>query len=590
MPRMRGDLSETSVADLCRGLSDAEATGAVELDGPEGAARVFFRQGAVYWAMSPAPRARLGDRLVNGGLLTAEQLEQALAAQRDSTERSKLGAILADQGLVTRDVIRVFVQEQILDALFDLMRWRDGSYAFRAGDAASEKLPIDIPVDQLLVEVSRRQSEWDQIEATIPSLDMIPDFVLGGSSANAALEPDEFAVLASLDGHRTIRELADALGYSEFEAARIVYGLTLLGIVDVAFADEDASEEGEAEQAREAESAEPPGEVDAVTDAGDAGDEPSNDDASSDAPDDERDELEVELDDLAGDDIDIAAALEEALADPDPTPGATPPPTDRPRVRVHVSDDATGYVPPRQVSDDRLEPATDRPSTDAPAPAASARVAAPGTRSTEDLTTALTAALDEDAPSPSDASQDEDSDQGPAPWVATPEDLALEDADWPTPRGADDVDELFDGLEDEPGDGAPEPDPKPAPEPTAVEDDSDFDALIDQLAGGSGPADGPSDTPYVSRPDASSEAESDAQADTFTERPGDVSEFLRELSRLALDEQGGGGPAPAPAQDESETSSSDADDAAGAAADAREAQRNTDPEDKKRRGLFGWGR
>ena len=60
--------------------------------------------------------------------------------------------------------------------------------------------------------MSRRQNEWDQIQDVIPDLDMVPDFVTGGSSANAALEPDEFAVLASVDGRRSIRDLAEDLG------------------------------------------------------------------------------------------------------------------------------------------------------------------------------------------------------------------------------------------------------------------------------------------------------------------------------------------------------------------------------------------
>jgi hypothetical protein len=233
MPPMRGDLSETSVADLSRRWADGTATGALELEGPDGTGRIFFRRGAVTWAVSPAPRARLGDRLVNGGLLTDEQLAQALATQREADEPPKLGAILVDDGLVTRDVIRVFVQEQILDAVFDLMHWRDGAYVFHPDEVADEELPVDLTVDQLLVEVSRRQSEWQQIQSVIPHLGMVPDVVAGASSATASLEPDEFAVLATVDGRRDVRELADDLGYSRFEAARIIYGLALLGIVDL---------------------------------------------------------------------------------------------------------------------------------------------------------------------------------------------------------------------------------------------------------------------------------------------------------------------------------------------------------------------
>jgi hypothetical protein len=66
---MRGDLSETAAADACRELAGRGATGAFEVDGPDGPARVLFRDGRLLAAVSPTPRARLGDRLVSAGVL-----------------------------------------------------------------------------------------------------------------------------------------------------------------------------------------------------------------------------------------------------------------------------------------------------------------------------------------------------------------------------------------------------------------------------------------------------------------------------------------------------------------------------------------
>lgn len=239
---MRGTLTRTSIADACREAARRSLTGTIEVAGGDGTGRIVTRNGRVAWAQSPAPRSRLGDRLVNAALLTPEQLTQALEAQQAAAEHTKLGAHLVEQGLVSRNVIRVFVQEQILDAVLDLVRWRDGTFEFVPMEPLRERLPVDLAVDQLLVEVSRREGEWDQVQATIPDLDMVPDFVPGGSSAAASLEPDEFVVLTNVDGERSVRELAEDLGYGEFEAARIVYGLALLGVIDVGDDEPDASD------------------------------------------------------------------------------------------------------------------------------------------------------------------------------------------------------------------------------------------------------------------------------------------------------------------------------------------------------------
>ncbi len=657
---MRGDLSETTVADLCRGLADAEATGAVEVEDLGGEARIYFRKGDVYWAVSPAPRARLGDRLVNGGLITQEQLDEALAAQSDAAERTKLGAVLVDRGSIARDVVRVFVQEQILDAMFDLMRHHEGRYAFRAGEVADEPLPVDIPVDQLLVEVSRRQQEWTLIEEVIPHLDMIPQFVSGGSSAHAALEPDEFAVLASVDGRRSVRDLADDLGYSEFEAARIVYGLNLLGIVSVRDFDPARDRDDAIADIVGIQDADEPNEDD-----GDAPDGPVADDVAADAGTDAG--TDAASDD--GPEDDIAAALEDALRGPPHAPGGEDDAPDdapaRPTVKLHVADDLSGYTPPRHL-DAPSEPGAegngsalaelaallrdapeedDEPSADVSEPSAdddasgdrdepSADVDAPA-----DTDPVVAADADADERSPASGSDDGpggeapgQADPTPTAGTASPEDeralrvSALSELGFftdPPPASAEPAESL--GASDAPTGPAPsaaEPTPPPPPatprddeataparpaasaapppdRPGAALDDADFDALLNQLAGAPGGSTDDESTEW-SPGDAGNAGASGTGTAGDRDGGGDVSEFLRELSRLALDDAGGGGagrgggPKGAPRADDDIDTGDDAgaESAGRAAAESRDADRRTAADEKnaKKRGLFGWGR
>jgi hypothetical protein len=231
---MRGDLSETPAADACRDLAGDGATGVLWIDGPDGPGSVTFVEGRVVGATSPTPRARLGDRLVGAGFLEDEALSAALDTQRASSGKSRLGALLVERTQVPRDAIRLFVQEQTLDAMFEVLRWRFGSFSFEAGTAAAvPEVPVAMTVDQALVEVARRQQQWRELSQVIPDLEAVPTFSSNPASAVASLEPDEFAVLASVDGDRSIRTLAADLGYGEFELARIVYGLVLLGVVEI---------------------------------------------------------------------------------------------------------------------------------------------------------------------------------------------------------------------------------------------------------------------------------------------------------------------------------------------------------------------
>jgi hypothetical protein len=233
---MHRELTATSIADACRDVAASRATGLLRVTHPRGLGQVGFEGGRVVSAGSPAPGARIGDRLVNAGLLDAEALAGVLRDQAGTapTERPRLGRLLVDAGLVTPDAVRLVVQEQVIDAVFELTTWERGSYDFIAdGPHSTREVPLSVAVDQLLVEVARRREEWTALSRVIPDLGAIPRFREGSSASTAPLEPDEFAVLASVDGHRTIRELAEDLGYGEFEAARVIYALVLLGLVEV---------------------------------------------------------------------------------------------------------------------------------------------------------------------------------------------------------------------------------------------------------------------------------------------------------------------------------------------------------------------
>lgn len=231
---MRGDLSETPAPEVCRSLAAARADGVLDVEGPDGRGTVVWREGRIVAATSPTPRARLGDRLVGAGLLDEQQLADVLRRQARDQDERRLGAILVADGLIAHETIRRFAHEQVLDALFDVLSWRYGAYRLEPWQLGEvPEVPLELTVEQVLVEVARRQREWSELAQVIPDLSAVPSFRASARS-DAWLEPDEFAVLASIDGHRSVSELADDLGYGRFETARIVYGLHLLGVVDVA--------------------------------------------------------------------------------------------------------------------------------------------------------------------------------------------------------------------------------------------------------------------------------------------------------------------------------------------------------------------
>jgi hypothetical protein len=378
---MHGDLATSSAADVCRQLAARSATGILAFDGPDGPGQVVLDEGRIVAARAPVLSLRLGDRLVGAGHLNDADLSRALEEQGREEEQRRLGTLLVEGGYVDEAVVRRYVQEQVLDALFELLRWRHGSYSFiDQAPAEPTAIPFTLDVDDAMVEVARRHRQWSELSRVIPDLESVPSFRRGASLANASLEPDEFAVLASIDGERSIRDLAADLGYGEFEVARIVYGLTLLGIVEVmapedpvgaalddalAFVEATAAAQPEPDEVEATEAAPPePTEAEA-TEA--AQPEPTEPDATHPEPPEADAVPPRRLDretsrELAATLRDLASAEPEAAEprrpDPPPTPEREPAPDDGPGVVVEA--ELEGVV--AGSGDDEPPPTPSRPA------------------------------------------------------------------------------------------------------------------------------------------------------------------------------------------------------------------------------------
>lgn len=228
---MGDEAAELSVAAMLRRLSDEAATGCLRLSRQGTQGTVWLRDGQVYTAAAPEARPRLGDRLVGAGHITQEQLDAALQLQRSVPSSPRIGELLISTGLIDREMMSDYVREQILDSVAAMLGWSDGEWSFYPDEEISEDVALDMSVENLLMDAARRLEEFEVIQDRLGSMDAVVDFAPGGTQANLALTADEWSMLTRIDGTSSVRDLADASGYSQLETARIVYGLLTAGVV-----------------------------------------------------------------------------------------------------------------------------------------------------------------------------------------------------------------------------------------------------------------------------------------------------------------------------------------------------------------------
>ena len=117
------------------------------------------------------------------------------------------------------------------EAIYALSTWNDGLFHFVPGEGAPERT-INKSNTNLLMEAARRIDEWRVLQKRIPSLDRIPRFqVPEGKQGQINLNTQEWLILSKINGKTSIDEMADALGLSTFDVAKLLYGLVTMGLI-----------------------------------------------------------------------------------------------------------------------------------------------------------------------------------------------------------------------------------------------------------------------------------------------------------------------------------------------------------------------
>ncbi|MGQ0714052.1 MAG: DUF4388 domain-containing protein [Gemmatimonadaceae bacterium] len=235
---IEGPLRELGIHDVFQLLDLSRKTGALSVVSAlrDNQGTVFFDRGAVIFASIRSNPHRLGDMLVRTGKISEGDLELARAAQQRGDTR-RLGEILLEAGAITPKELERQVRLHIEEVVFELMSWHEGYFSFEEraiGDVPSEA-SVRISTESLLMEGARRIDEWSRIESKVPHVGVVPVLapVKGDNPAHLELLPNEWEVLSEIDGVKDVREIALRLGQSDFDIAKVVYGMVATGVIDL---------------------------------------------------------------------------------------------------------------------------------------------------------------------------------------------------------------------------------------------------------------------------------------------------------------------------------------------------------------------
>ena len=188
---LRGSLDDFSLEDILWLVARAAKTGELFVNRPPGSGRFFFNAGKV-----------------------------------DHVETDLLrGTVAAAAG----------ARSAVEDAAFELLRRDLGDFSWSPGVLAQSGSGLSLSVEDILAASARRAAELQAIRAVIPSDDSIlavaispPDDVEEITVTRA-----QWAVLAYVDGRRTIEGLARDARLAEFHVLRTLHPIAERGLLEV---------------------------------------------------------------------------------------------------------------------------------------------------------------------------------------------------------------------------------------------------------------------------------------------------------------------------------------------------------------------
>ncbi|MEO5511115.1 MAG: DUF4388 domain-containing protein [Longimicrobiales bacterium] len=226
---IKGSLKEASLADVCQLLALGLKTGCLSVADNARFGQIFFDKGRITYARIVNRRDRLGDLLVRDGLLEQEQLEQVLKEQTKEPDR-RVGELLVEHGYITKADLTRFVRLQIEEAIYHLFTWSRGNFYFEVDERPMADILVSINPESLMLEAARRVDEWSLIEKKIPSLDIVfeveRDRLL---KAGVSLTQEQEQLLTYFDGSRSVHEVVEATGMTEFTVGKALFGLIQAG-------------------------------------------------------------------------------------------------------------------------------------------------------------------------------------------------------------------------------------------------------------------------------------------------------------------------------------------------------------------------
>lgn len=231
---LAGNLSTVPLSDLLQLISTAGKTGMLLIKRDDQTREMYFTKGNIIHASSTGSEEELlGNIILNRKKIEKAELDRALSLQKIT--RKKLGTILSEMGLLSREELVEFLRFQVEEIIYRLFGWNSGEFVFYEGKTPPiERNSVQLNTMNVIMEGTRRIDEWIHIQKALPADDVKLRMVRNPKmkTSKVTMTVEEIQLLPLIDGERAIPELLQTSPLSEFATRKALYSLINSGLIE----------------------------------------------------------------------------------------------------------------------------------------------------------------------------------------------------------------------------------------------------------------------------------------------------------------------------------------------------------------------
>jgi CheY-like chemotaxis protein len=229
----QGNLASFRIIEVLQMLGLQRQTGRLAISRSGEDAEIYFKDGSIMFASSNSDGSKTGleGLLRRSCRITDDGIRHVLRIAEITSQ--PIDQILAKEKMLDLRAFADCLKRHTQSAVYKIMAWNEGTFFFEKAPPPLFATPMQLKVDDLILEGARRVDEWMLIQQKIPNFTIVFEPMIGDADelTTRGMSDIDMKVFSLIDGKRTVQAVIDDSRLSEFEVAKSMFILLSVNLI-----------------------------------------------------------------------------------------------------------------------------------------------------------------------------------------------------------------------------------------------------------------------------------------------------------------------------------------------------------------------